>query len=123
MRGGGAYADGKRCHVSKISRVEDAYVSTAARTSDPGAEELISRAWSAQALGGFWQHVLVAEGVVDVACQPRPRIWDYVAPTLIVEEAGGRATTYDGAPPADDASYVTTNGLIHDEVLRLLSGR
>src|SRR5206468_12781050 len=109
---------------SKISRVEDAYVSViAGRDPPPGLNQLYRRAWSAQALGGFWQHVLVAEGVVDVASQPRPRIWDYVAPTLIVDEVGGRATTYDGAPPADDASYVTTNGLVHDEVLRLISGR
>jgi histidinol-phosphatase len=104
--------------------VEDAYVSLiAGRDPPPGLGELQARAWSTQALGGFWQHVLVAEGVVDVACQPGPRFWDYAAPTLIVEEAGGRATTYDGAPPADDASYVTTNGLLHDEVLRLLSHR
>ena len=122
IRNGGAFADGKRCRVSRISRIADAYVSLIAAHKPPsGLGEVYARAWSAQALGGFWQHVLVAEGIVDVASQPNPRIWDYAAPTLIVEEAGGRATTYDGTPPADKASYVTTNGLLHDEVLRLLS--
>lgn len=123
-RGGGAYADGKRCLVSKISRLEDAYVSLiVGRDRSRGLAELHARAWSAQALGGFWQHVLVAEGVVDVAYQPRPRIWDYAAATLIVEEAGGRATTSDGARPAEDVPYVTTNGRLHDEVIGLLARR
>lgn len=121
-RGGGAYVDGKRCAVSKIARIEDAYISTVSGKGPPrGLAELIERAWSAQSLGGFWQHCLVAEGVLDVACQPRPRLWDCAATTLIVEEAGGRVTTYDGAAPGDAASYVTTNGILHDEVVGLLS--
>ena len=59
--------------------------------------------------------------MLDVACQPRPRLWDSAATTLIVEEAGGRVTTYEGDEPADSASYVTTNGVLHDEVVSLLS--
>ena len=42
------------------------------RTTDRGAQGLIDRAWSAQSLGGFWQHCLVAEAS-STACQPRPR--------------------------------------------------
>jgi histidinol-phosphatase len=121
-RGGGTYVNGKRCSVSKIARIEDAYISTVTSGRPAaGLQELIDRAWSAQSLGGFWQHCLVAEGVVDVACQPRPRLWDAAATTLIVAEAGGRVTTYEGGEPADAASYVTTNGLLHDEVVQLLS--
>lgn len=121
-RDGGAFVDGKRCHVSRIARIEDAYISTVSRHGAPGElAELIDRAWSAQSLGGFWQHCLVAEGVLDIACQPEPRLWDYVAPTLIVEEAGGRATTFSGARPAEYEPYLTTNGILHDEVVRMLS--
>ena len=44
---------------------------------------------------------------------------------LLVEEAGGRCSTYDGALPAPDASFVSTNGLLHEQVVltsRRLSG-
>jgi histidinol-phosphatase len=39
---------------------------------------------------------------------------------LIVEEAGGRCTTFDGAPPTPGGSLVTTNGMLHDEIVALL---
>ncbi len=48
------------------------------------------------------------------------KLWDYAPVQLLVEEAGGRCTTYDGAVPAVDASFVATNGDLHDEVVSLL---
>jgi histidinol-phosphatase len=122
-RADGTYVNGTRCRVSAIARVEDTYISTVSdRGTTAGLARLIRRAWSAQSLGGFWQHCLLAEGVLDVACQPGPRIWDFAAQTLIVEEAGGRASTFDGGPPAEYEPYLTTNGIVHDKVLALLSG-
>jgi histidinol-phosphatase len=47
-------------------------------------------------------------------------LWDYAPVQLVVEEAGGRCTTYAGADPAVGESYVSTNGLLHDEVVSLL---
>ena len=40
--------------------------------------------------------------------------WDWAAPLVIVEEAGGRFTTATGERPIDGASAVASNGLIHD---------
>jgi histidinol-phosphatase len=48
------------------------------------------------------------------------RVWDYSAVQLLVEEAGCRATTFDGAAPTDRSSLVTTNGLLHDEAVSRL---
>jgi len=47
-------------------------------------------------------------------------LWDYAAVQLLVEEAGGRCSTFEGASPAIDASFVTTNGTLHEEVVSLL---
>jgi histidinol-phosphatase len=47
-------------------------------------------------------------------------LWDYAPVQLVVEEAGGRCTTYSGAVPAVGESYVSTNGHLHDEVVGLL---
>jgi len=121
LRGGGAFADGARCRVSAVSSLEDCAVSTtSARGMPAGWAEIVRRAWSNRGLGDFWQHCLVAEGSLDVACDSVMKLWDYAPVQLLVEEAGGRCTTYDGGVPAVDASFVTTNGVLHDEVVSLL---
>jgi histidinol-phosphatase len=107
-RGAGAYADGTRLGVSLVGRLEDAVVSFAA--VDARAVALAARAWHPRGLGDFWQHVLVAEGAVDAAVDEAHEPWDVLAVKVIVEEAGGRC---DLAP-----GLVTTNGLLHEEVLR-----
>ena len=48
-------------------------------------------------------------------------LWDYAAVALIVEEAGGRCTTFEGDTPMPDRSLLSTNGMVHDEVRALLS--
>jgi histidinol-phosphatase len=123
VRGGGAFANGDPLRVSGAARLEDCSVScTSVRRMPPGWSELVERSWKNQCLGDFWQHCLVAEGAVDVGCDRLVNLWDYAAVQLIVEEAGGRCTTFAGGDPTPDASFVSTNGLVHDEVVSLLSG-
>ena len=120
-RGEGAFADGSRCQVSAVSRVEDATVSlTSARRMPAGWSELVERAWANRGYGDFWQHCLVAEGAVDVACDRVMNVWDYAPVQLIVEEAGGRCTTFEGGAPSPGSSFVATNGRLHDDVVSLL---
>jgi histidinol-phosphatase len=121
LRGEGAYADGERCRVSGITRIEECAVSTtSARRMPDGWRTIVQRAWSNRGLGDFWQHCLVAEGSVDIACDTVVEVWDYAGVQLVVEEAGGRCTTFDGGAPRAGHSLVTTNGLLHDEVVALL---
>jgi histidinol-phosphatase len=123
VRGGGAFADGVRLGVSGVGRIEDCSVScTSVRRMPGGWGELVERAWKNQCLGDFWQHCLVAEGAVDVGCDRVVQLWDYAAVQLIVEEAGGRCTTFAGDAPTPGGSFVSTNGLLHDDVVSLLSG-
>jgi histidinol-phosphatase len=120
--GAGAFADGVRCHVSSVGRVEDAAVSTtSARRMPEGWRTIVDRAWSNRGLGDFWQHCLVAEGSLDIACDPVMAIWDYSSVRLLVEEAGGRCTTFTGETPAEGKSFVASNGLLHEEAVKLLS--
>jgi histidinol-phosphatase len=122
MRGEGAFVDGERMRVSGIARVEDCAISTtSARRMPAGWGTIVQRAWSNRGLGDFWQHCLVAEGAVDVACDSVVQVWDYAGVRLVVEEAGGRCTTFDGGDPRPGGSFVATNGALHDEVLELLA--
>jgi histidinol-phosphatase len=127
VRGDGAYAGGSRLRVSKVSRVEDAHI---AYDSIPDLDSfgvsdrfvaLARRCWRTRGFGDFWSHLLVAEGAVDVAVEVGVNLWDMAAVQVIVEEAGGRFTDLAGTARADGGSGVSTNGLLHDEVLAALS--
>ena len=76
----------------------------------------------ARGFGDFWQHALVAEGALDVAIDAvGVAPYDVAAVRLLVEEAGGRFTDRHGTPTHETGTAISTNGLLHDEVLRRLS--
>jgi histidinol-phosphatase len=116
-QGEGAFVNGEAIRVSGIASLDHAVLS-ATYASD--LEVLEPRAWHARGFGDFWQHVLVAEGGIDAALDAELAIWDYAAPSLIVTEAGGRITALDGGALAPYKRIVSSNGLLHDEVLALL---
>jgi histidinol-phosphatase len=122
LRGGGAFADGTPCRVSAVASIEDGVVSTTSARRMPGGwRQIVERAWSNRGLGDFWQHCLVAEGAVDVACDTVVAVWDYAPVRIVVEEAGGRCTTFEGGEPTPGASFVSTNGVLHDAVVEVLA--
>jgi len=121
-RGDGAWAAGEPCRVSAVARLDDAAVSTTSpREMPPGWTEVVARAWATRGLSDFWQHCLVAEGVLDAAADPGCQLWDYAAVRLVVEEAGGRCTTFDGGELEPGGTWLSTNGVLHDEVGSLLA--
>ena len=120
-RGGGAFADGARCRVSAVAQLEDAVVSTTSSNEfASGWAALAAVAYADRGFGDFWQHCLVAEGSVDAALDPVANLWDYAAVQLLVEEAGGRCTTFTGAPPAPGASFLSSNGAVHGAAVAVL---
>jgi histidinol-phosphatase len=87
---GGAFRDGERIHVSAVERVEDAYVSVTSIRGFEAFAPLFARATVARTYPDFWQHMLVAEGRIEVALDSGLNPWDALVPQLVVEEAGGR---------------------------------
>jgi histidinol-phosphatase len=125
-RGEGAFVDGRPIHVSRIAELSDAVLSHASFTSweEHGLGEqfltLVRGCWRTRGFGDFWSHMLVAEGVADLAVEPEVEVWDLAAPQVIVEEAGGRFTDLGGTPTPAGGSVVSSNGLLHDQVLTTL---
>lgn len=122
-RGAGTRCNGGRVGVSAIDQVADAHVLHGGLdrfTGDPGRWERLARiadaVWRTRGFGEFWMHLLVAGGQADVAFEDDLSIWDVAALEIIVAEAGGRMTTWHGAPVVTgDGSALTTNGLLHTE--------
>ncbi len=81
---------------------------------------LVGRTRRDRGFGDFWQHVLVAEGAGEIAIDPIAAPWDIAPLQVIVEEAGGRATSLSGLRSIYEGSLVTSNGLLHDEALAQL---
>lgn len=73
--------------------------------------------------GDCYGHVLVATGRADVMVDPALSIWDCAALLPIVEEAGGSFTDLAGNPTHDGGSGISTNGLLHEGVLGLVTAR
>jgi len=129
-RGHGAFADGKRCQVSNVSEMADAQVSI---TFNDGwdrlglTSELVAiqqRARRGRGFGDFWQHCLVAEGALDLAVDAvGVAPYDIASVRLIVEEAGGRFTDRHGNQTHEQPTAISSNGLLHDQVIDRLGDR
>jgi histidinol-phosphatase len=127
-RGLGAFANGRRIHVSTVKDLKDAHIALASldswreRAMFPQLENIANQAWTSTGFGDFWIHMLVAEGAADAALEPAGAMWDFAALKVIVEEAGGRFTDFGGTVRADGGSAISSNGgAIHAEVLALVS--
>ena len=75
----------------------------------------------ARTWGDAYGYMNVALGQVDVQIDPILKIWDAAAVQPIIEEAGGRFSDWNGQPKIDSGDSLATNGLLHDEVLRILA--
>lgn len=119
-------AEPRRLRVSAVSNLSDSSFSysDAAGWGERGAQSglatLLGDTWRQRAYGDFWSHMLVAEGVVDIAAEPSLETYDVAALVPIVQEAGGSMTAYDGSSAVGGGSALTTNGLLHPRVLDLL---
>ncbi len=126
-RGGGAWSGTRRIAVSTIASWSDAQVfhgslGGSERTVwSPRIAALSARAHRDRGFGDFWQHVLIAEGAGEVALDPGTSPWDVAPLQVIVEEAGGRATTVQGERTIYGDSLVTSNAVMHEEALKALA--
>jgi len=113
-RGQGAYRNGKQMHVSTRASLDVAMVFC---TGTGPKKTPVMRA----KLRRIWQHMLVAQGSIEAAVDLTSMPWDLAPLGLIVEEAGGRSTNVRGERTIYTGEFVSTNGLLHDQILAILS--
>jgi histidinol-phosphatase len=129
-RGGGAWNDGpdgrRPIRVSRVASVDDAQLVYGSHRDNvasglmPGFDALIDASWRDRGFGDFWGYALVAEGAAEAMMETGMHTWDLAGPQVVIEEAGGRVTDVDGIRRIDAESFVGSNGLLHEEILRRL---
>jgi histidinol-phosphatase len=126
-RGAGARRNGDTVGVSAIDAVGDAHLLHGGLNRFSGEparwaalQHLAEEAWRTRGFGEFWMHLLVAGGQAEAAFEDDLSIWDVAALEVIVAEAGGRMTAWDGSSVLTDGSALSSNGVLHDELSRRL---
>ena len=136
-RGGGSWAvrsvgpqagERRPIAVSRVAAIPDSHLlyssplDIEATGEAPGFDALIRSAWRDRGFGDFWGYALVAEGAAEAMIEVGPKSWDLAAPTIVVEEAGGRMTDLHGRRGIDRGTALASNGILHDEIVRRLEG-
>ena len=128
-QGGGAYVDGTPLAVSRHPLTDALLCFQLPYNSDaysPVAQRLIAhfygRAASIRMLGSAAIALCyVAAGRLDAYAEKYIGQWDYMAGALIVSEAGGTVTNYEGSQQFTQGnSVVASNGIIHQELLQAI---
>lgn len=124
----GAFANGRHITVSDITDITAAQLSLTFNDEWERAGltmalvELQRRAYRTRGFGDFWQHMLVAEGAIDIAVDAIGLApYDNAAVQIIVEEAGGRHTDRFGRRDFRQNSAISSNGHLHDAVIEALA--
>ncbi len=128
--GGGATLNGEPIRVSQVRRLADAFLATGfpydRRTAPDNnvarLDHFLRRSQGVRRAGtASLDLAYVACGRFDGFWEIRLKPWDVAAGVLLVREAGGRATDFAGTPDClSGEEIVASNGLIHDEMLRVI---
>jgi histidinol-phosphatase len=124
--GGGAFRNGRACKVSGKSGVKGAVLSSGSHysmkeygRSDP-FQKLAERAMATRTWSDAYGHALVATGRIEAMIDPVVKRWDISAMSIIVREAGGAFSDFDGNEELADEA-ISSNGLVHEELLEAFS--
>lgn len=128
--GEGAFCNGKKINASKVSKLSEVMFSFGFYdiTDNALAPKIMKIAQKTRCTkkGSCAREIcLVACGKVDLLIKSRQSIWDFIAGKLIVEEAGGKITDFEGKTNWDwsgkaNNNLIITNSILHEQFLKEL---
>ncbi len=123
-RGLGCFHDGSPARVSEVSSLDEFVFSASGYDYVDGdvltrlhASPMHLRTW-----GEAYGYALVATGRIEAMMDPIVHVWDLAPMMVIVPEAGGTFTDFDGRASYGSGNALATNGVRHDEVLAIVTG-
>lgn len=128
VRGEGAFKnDTRKLSVSSVSELAQGIGGVgrfSALTDSPALQRVARKIYRGRQYGGSALELCwIAEKKLDLLVSERIKIYDVAAGMLILTEAGGKATDWEGKPFTGAATqFAASNGKIHDELLQTLHG-
>ena len=125
-RGDGAFLNGERLHVSGETSLSRAFLLHAGLGTVRHAGRwdefmrLVDATERQRGFGDYSGYSLVAEGKAEIYAEVDLKPWDLAPCLLLVEEAGGRFTDFDGRRSIYTGTALATNGRLHETVLAML---
>lgn len=126
-KGGGSYWNGRPMRVSDVSALDKAVLlatDTKRFARDPvkaaGHDRLVEAVKMYRSWGDCYGHMLVASGRAEIMLDPKMSIWDLAPLKVIVEEAGGVFTDWEGVATIHGTSAVSTNAALREQVMEML---
>jgi histidinol phosphatase-like enzyme (inositol monophosphatase family) len=113
--GKGCFWNGKSCHVSNTDTIEEATLLTtddaslATKISQARHEALIQEAKLWRSWGDCYGYALVATGRADGMLDPAGAIWDLAPMAVILSEAGGRYSSFEGTKTIRGGDMISSN--------------
>lgn len=131
VRGGGAFLNGRRLQVSTVAALDQALLATGFpydRKNSPcnNYDHFVTFQQAAQACRrpgvASLDLAAVAAGRFDGYWEMKLKPWDVAAGMLLVREAGGSVSNFDGSDwDLYGNQVLASNGLIHEQMSRLLA--
>lgn len=119
----GAFCEDRRIQVSKVNNLENSYVTFGSLRHFKNRAPLFNVIDKANGVRGYeptYGHALLSQGKVDVSIDVFAYPWDAAPFKVMIEEAGGKISMMDGSPwTIHGRGFIATNGILHDEVVRL----
>jgi myo-inositol-1(or 4)-monophosphatase len=125
-KGSGSFLNGQRAQVSQVSNLAECLIATGfpshKRHKNPNIHfyhQLTLRTHGVRRAGSAALDLAnVACGRFDGFWEFNLNAWDTAAGVLLVEEAGGRVSGFDGQPfRIDSRETLASNGLVHQDLL------
>ena len=116
----------QRCRVSSVESLSDGLFLTSQvdnfnrRGAQDAYQALEESAYVSRSWGDGYGYLLVATGRGELMVDPIVNPWDVAAVAPVITEAGGKFTSWAGQVDLRAGHCFASNGLIHDDVLRVL---
>jgi len=124
-KGIGAFLNKKRIMVSKVNDIRKSYLGFGSIKYFKNIDKLfkvIEQSGGAKSFESTYQSCLIAEGKMDINIDAYGKLWDLAPVKLLIEEAGGKITRFNGGEwSLEGSGAVMTNGILHDEVISILN--
>ncbi len=125
--GRGSYMNGRPIRTSEINTIKSAFVSIGglnhlvATAQFENILNIVRSVRRIRSFGDAYAYHLLATGRCEAVIDARIRIWDVAALSVIIGEAGGTCTDWQGQKIGPNiTSVVCSNGIIHSELIDFL---